>query len=108
MIAKKSICIISAFVLISCGGGGGGSTDTSETSLSNPVIPSLNETCTLYGGTTYRCELTHNGLERFYFIQENHPESSGLSSILFVLHGYGSTALRIRDYSRFNLSLIHI
>ena len=102
MIAKKSICIISTFVLISCGGGGGGSSDTSATSLSNPSTPSLNETCTLYEGTTYRCEFTHNGLERFYFIQENHPESSGLSSVLFVLHGYGSTALRIRDYSRFN------
>ena len=100
MIAKKNLCIISTFILVSCGGGG--SNDNTETSSINLDTPSLTETCTLFKDTTYRCEFTHNGLERFYFIQENHPESSGLSSILFVLHGYGSTALRIRDYSRFN------
>ena len=100
MITKKCIYLVFIFILVSCGGGG--SSDTLEISSSDPVIPSLNETCILYEDTTYRCEFTHNGLERFYFIQENHPESSGLSSVLFVLHGYGSTALRIRDYSRFN------
>lgn len=102
MTAKKSICVITTFILISCGGGGGGSSETLETSSSNTATPLLTETCTLYIDTTYRCEFIHNGLERFYFIQENHPESSGLSSVLFVLHGYGSTALRIRNYSSFN------
>ena len=104
MTAKKSICVITTFILISCGGGGGGggTIETLETSSSNTATPLLTETCSLYIDTTYRCEFTHNGLERFYFIQENHPESSGLSSVLFVLHGYGSTALRIRNYSSFN------
>ena len=102
MTAKNSICLISTFILISCGGGGGGSSETLETSSSNTATPLLTETCSLYIDTTYRCEFIHNGLERFYFIQENHPESSGLSSVLFVLHGYGSTALRIRNYSSFN------
>lgn len=97
MTAKKSICVITTFILISCGGGsgGGGTIETLETSSTNTATPLLTETCSLYIDTTYRCEFTHNGLERFYFIQENHPESSGLSSVLFVLHGYG-------------LSLIHI
>ena len=104
MTAKKSICVITIFILISCGGGGGGggTIETLETSSTNTATPLLTETCSLYIDTTYRCEFTHNGLERFYFIQENHPESSGLSSVLFVLHGYGSTALRIRNYSSFN------
>ena len=104
MTTKKSICVITTFILISCGGGGGGggTIETLETSSSNTATPLLTETCSLYIDTTYRCEFTHNGLERFYFIQENHPESSGLSSVLFVLHGYGSTALRIRNYSSFN------
>ena len=102
MTAKNSICLISTFILISCGGGGGESSETLETSSNTLATPLLTETCSLYIDTTYKCEFIHNGLDRFYFIQENHPESSGLSSVLFVLHGYGSTALRIRNYSSFN------
>ena len=75
MTAKKSICVITIFILISCGGGGGdgGTIETLETSSSNTATPLLTETCSLYIDTTYRCEFTHNGLERFYLFKKIIP-----------------------------------
>ena len=100
MIAKKSICVISIFILISCGGGGGSSSPVIvDTPI--PSSPEYTETCSLYTGTTYKCEFTHKGLERFYLIQDKHPQATGSSSVLFVLHGYGSTAANIMNYSNF-------
>lgn len=97
---KNSILFLFTISLISCGGGEG----SSSLEVEDPITSSnqqISETCSLYEGTTYKCEFTHKGLERFYFIQDKHPEATGSSSVLFVLHGYGGTAANIMNYSNF-------
>ena len=73
----------------------------------NATIPNNNqnddaETCTNYEERILKCELTHKGLDRYYYIQLAHPEAEGLSSVLFNLHGYGSNALEQMNYTNFN------
>ena len=89
-------------MITSCGGGGSSSSDEV-----NVIIPNNNqnddaETCTNYEERILKCELTHKGLDRYYYIQLAHPEAEGLSSVLFNLHGYGSNALEQMYYTNFN------
>ena len=89
------------FLITSCGGG-----SSSSSGEVNTVIPNNQnndpETCTEYQQRILKCELTHKGLDRYYYIQLAHPEAEGLSSVLFNLHGYGSNALEQMNYTNFN------
>lgn len=89
------------FLITSCGGGG-----SSSSGEVNTVIPNNQnndpETCTEYQQRILKCELTHKGLDRYYYIQLAHPEAEGLSSVLFNLHGYGSDAIEQMNYTNFN------
>jgi polyhydroxybutyrate depolymerase len=96
------LLFLSIFLITSCGGGGSSSSDEV-----NEIIPNNNqnddaETCTNYEQRILKCELTHKGLDRYYYIQLAHPEAEGLSSVLFNLHGYGSNALEQMYYTNFN------
>ena len=96
------LLFLSIFFITSCGGGGNSSSDEV-----NVIIPNNNqnddaETCTNYEQRILKCELTHKGLDRYYYIQLAHPEAEGLSSVLFNLHGYGSNALEQMYYTNFN------
>ena len=96
------LLFLSIFLITSCGGGGSSSSDEV-----NVIIPNNNqnddvETCTNYEQRILKCELTHKGLDRYYYIQLAHPEAEGLSSVLFNLHGYGSNALEQMYYTNFN------
>ena len=94
--------LISILFLVSCGGGGG-SSDTVEVNNNNDDTQNnLSEQCSNYQTRILRCSLTHKGLNRYYFIQQPHPEAEGLSSVLFNLHGYGSNALEQMAYTNFN------
>ena len=89
------------FLITSCGGG-----SSSSSGEENAVIPNNQnndpETCTEYQQRILKCELTHKGLDRYYYIQLAHPEAEGPSSVLFNLHGYGSNALEQMYYTNFN------
>jgi len=89
------------FLITSCGGG-----SSSSSGEVNTVIPNNQnnnpETCTEYQQRILKCELTHKGLDRYYYIQLAHPEAEGLSSVLFNLHGYGSDAIEQMNYTNFN------
>ena len=89
------------FLITSCGGG-----SSSSSVEENAVIPNNQnnnpETCTEYQQRILKCELTHKGLDRYYYIQLAHPEAEGLSSVLFNLHGYGSDAIEQMNYTNFN------
>ncbi|MDB2604830.1 hypothetical protein N9Z34_04140 [Gammaproteobacteria bacterium] len=89
------------FLITSCGGG-----SSSSSGEVNTVIPNNQnndpETCTEYQQRILKCELTHKGLDRYYYIQLAHPEAEGPSSVLFNLHGYGSNALEQMNYTNFN------
>jgi len=96
------LLFLAIFLITSCGGGGSSSSDEV-----NVIIPNNNqnddaETCTNYEQRILKCELTHKGLDRYYYIQLAHPEAEGLSSVLFNLHGYGSNALEQMYYTNFN------
>lgn len=96
---KKIILFSITLIISSCGGGGGGDMPERNQDIVIPSTPKYTETCSLYNENTYRCIFTHEGLERYYFIQDKHPEATGTSSVLFVLHGYGSSAINIMTYS---------
>ena len=96
------LLFLAIFLITSCGGGSSSSSDEV-----NAIIPNNNqnddaETCTNYEQRILKCELTHKGLDRYYYIQLAHPEAEGLSSVLFNLHGYGSNALEQMYYTNFN------
>ena len=90
------------FLITSCGGGGSSSSDEVNTIIPNDTNNNYAETCTDYQERILKCEFTHKGLDRYYYIQLAHPEAEGSSSLLFNLHGYNSSALEQMNYTRFN------
>ena len=90
------------FLINSCGGGGSSSSDEVTTIVPDNTNNNYSEICTDYQERILKCELTHKGLDRYYYIQLAHPEAEGLSSVLFNLHGYGSNALEQMYYTNFN------
>ena len=93
---------LSIFLITSCGGGGSSSSDEVNATIPNNNQNDDVETCTNFEERILKCELTHKGLDRYYYIQLAHPEAEGLSSVLFNLHGYGSNALEQMNYTNFN------
>ena len=96
------LLFLSIFLITSCGGGGSSSSDEANVTTPNNNQNDDTETCTNYEERILKCELTHKGLDRYYYIQLAHPEAEGLSSVLFNLHGYGSNALEQMYYTNFN------
>ena len=96
------LLFLSIFLITSCGGGGSSSSDEVSVTIPNNNQNDDAETCTNYEERILKCELTHKGLDRYYYIQLAHPEAEGLSSVLFNLHGYGSNALEQMYYTNFN------
>ena len=96
------LLFLSIFLITSCGGGGSSSSDEVNVTIPNNNQNDDAETCTNYEERILKCELTHKGLDRYYYIQLAHPEAEGLSSVLFNLHGYGSNALEQMNYTNFN------
>ena len=96
------LLFLSIFLITSCGGGGSSSSDEVNVSIPNNNQNDDAETCTNFEERILKCEFTHKGLDRYYYIQLAHPEAEGLSSVLFNLHGYGSNALEQMYYTNFN------
>ena len=96
------LLFLSIFLITSCGGGGSSSSNEVNVNIPNNNQNDDAETCTNYEERILKCELTHKGLDRYYYIQLAHPEAEGLSSVLFNLHGYGSNALEQMNYTNFN------
>ena len=96
------LLFLSIFLITSCGGGGSSSSDEVNATIANNNQNDDAEKCTNYEERILKCELTHKGLDRYYYIQLAHPEAEGLSSVLFNLHGYGSNALEQMYYTNFN------
>ena len=92
------------FFLSSCGGGSS-SSDEFIIEESSQDILNTDEQCKSFNDSayerTYKCEFKHKGIDRYYYIQLNHPEAVGQSSVLFNLHGYGSNALEQMQYGDF-------
>ena len=96
------LLFLSIFLITSCGGGGSSSSDEVSVSIPNNNQNDNAETCTNFEERILKCEFTHKGLDRYYYIQLAHPEAEGSSSVLFNLHGYGSNALEQMYYTNFN------
>ena len=96
------LLFLSIFLITSCGGGGSSSSDEVNVSIPNNSQNDDAETCTNFEERILKCEFTHKGLDRYYYIQLAHPEAEGSSSVLFNLHGYGSNALEQMYYTNFN------
>ena len=96
------LLFLSIFLITSCGGGDSSSSDEVNVSIPNNNQNDDAETCTNFEERILKCEFTHKGLDRYYYIQLAHPEAEGSSSVLFNLHGYGSNALEQMYYTNFN------
>ena len=96
------LLFLSIFLITSCGGGGSSSSDEVNVSIPSNNQNDDAETCTNFEERILKCEFTHKGLDRYYYIQLAHPEAEGSSSVLFNLHGYGSNALEQMYYTNFN------
>ena len=92
----------SLFIIIfisACGGGGGSSSSLAP--VPDTQSPS-DLACASYQTNTRKCSFTHNGVFREYYVYT--PSSYSPSSnapLLFVFHGYGSSATNILYYSDF-------
>tara|TARA_B110000090_G_scaffold205558_1_gene253474 strand:- start:982 stop:1926 length:945 start_codon:yes stop_codon:yes gene_type:complete len=97
---SKTLKIITTIIFIySCGGGGGGS---SVAPIAPPTNTPSDLTCSDYQTNTQKCSFTHNSILREYYLytpSSNTPSSN--APLMFVLHGYGSSATNIMYYSEF-------
>ena len=93
--------LVSIFILASCSGGGGGGS-TSNNAPETPIQNPYNLTCSSYQSNTQKCSFTHNNIIREYYIYipSSYTPSSN-APLMFVLHGYGSSATDIMFYSSF-------
>jgi len=98
-ILNLQFIFLTTIFLSGCGGGGGSSLNNApEPPIQNPY----NLTCSSYQSNTQKCNLTHNNIIREYYIYipSSYTPSSN-ASLMFVLHGYGSSATNIMFYSSF-------
>ena len=93
----SALCVV--IFLSSCGGGGGSSSPIAPPPVTqNPS----GLACASYQTNTRKCSFTHNGVLREYYVYT--PSSYTPSSnapLLFIFHGYGSSATNILFYSDF-------
>ena len=98
-IPNLKFIFLTTIFLSGCGGGGG---STSNNVPEPPIQNPYNLTCSSYQSNTQKCNLTHNNIIREYYIYipSSYTPSSN-ASLMFVLHGYGSSATNIMFYSSF-------
>lgn len=97
----KNYLILFIF-LVSCSGGGGSANSLeNELNSDNENSNSNMEKCVEEQNRMFRCDFVHKGLNRYYFIHLAHPDAQEPSSIIFNLHGYGSTAIEQMNYTNF-------
>ena len=107
---KNLFLIFLLFIVSSCGGGGGDSSPTNNinnilsnaTTESGTSAPISGESCSLYQTNIHRCNLIHDGINRYYFsyVPPNLDTTKSIP-LLFALHGYGSYASRHLDYTNY-------
>ena len=93
----SALCVV--IFLSSCGGGGGSSSPIA----SPPVTQNPSGlACASYQTNTRKCSFTHNGVLREYYVytRSSYTPSSN-APLLFIFHGYGSSATNILFYSDF-------
>ena len=98
-IPNLKFIFLTTILLSGCGGGGGSTSNNApETPIQNPY----NLTCSSYQSNTQKCSFTHNNIIREYYIYipSSYTPSSN-APLMFVLHGYGSSATNIMFYSSF-------
>ena len=98
------ILFLLLFFIVSCGGGGSSDSSLENSSSSNPTVTSISENCeiTTWNNKLQRCDLMHEGLERYYFIYvPNNLNNEKSIPLLFALHGYGSTARNHFSYTNY-------
>lgn len=96
---KYTFFAMLAVVLISaCGGGGSSSSSEVAPEIQNPT----DLACRSFQTNTQKCSFTHNGLLREYYlyVPSSYTPSSN-APLLFIFHGYGSSATNIFYYSNF-------
>ena len=95
---KIYLALCAVIFLSSCGGGGSSASIVPEPDIQNP----LDLACASYQTNTRKCSFTHNGVLREYYVftPSSYTPSSN-SPLLFVFHGYGSSATNILYYSNF-------
>jgi polyhydroxybutyrate depolymerase len=91
--------LILLLLLTSCGGGS--SNNIANTNIQDNPENNYGEKCLEVQNRVLKCEFNHGNLLRHYYIHLPHPEAEGLSSVLFNLHGYGSSALVQMQYGDF-------
>ena len=98
-IPNLKFIFLTTIFLSGCGGGGG---STSNNAPEPPIQNPYNLTCSSYQSNTQKCSFTHNNIIREYYIYipSSYTPSSN-ASLMFVLHGYGSSATNIMFYSSF-------
>ena len=92
------------FMISSCGGGGSSSVNPNDPNPPAPIIDSISEVCefTSWNNKLRRCDLTHDNLDRYYFIYvPDNLDNEKSIPILFALHGYGSTARNHFSYTNY-------
>ena len=100
----KIIFCLLLLIISSCGGGCSSSETSNDPNPSPPVIDSISEECefTFWNNKLRRCDLKHDGLDRYYFIYiSDNLDSEKSIPILFALHGYGSSARNHFSYTNY-------
>ena len=98
-IKKTYLALCGVILLSSCGGGG----SSSEPIAPPPDIQNPSDlACASYQTNTRKCSFTHNGVLREYYVYtpSTYTPSSN-APLLFIFHGYGSSATNILYYSNF-------
>ena len=93
---KSAYLITIIFLISSCGN----EIATSSNAGNNNTSTSIEETCISYGKNTQRCNLIHDGLDRYYLIYRPTFIANNNVPILFALHGYGSSAAFHKSYTQ--------
>ena len=62
----------------------------------------LEEHARIYQERILKCEFTHKGLDRYYYIQLAHPEAEGQSSVFLIFMVMVAMLLEQMNYTNFN------
>ena len=101
---QRNILFLLLFFIVCCGGGGSSDSSPNDSNNSNPIVTSISESCeiTSWNNKLRRCDLTHDGLQRYYFIYvPDNLNNEKSIPLLFALHGYGSTARNHFSYTNY-------
>ena len=100
---QRNILFLLLFFIVSCGGGGSSDSSPNDSNNSNPIVTSISESCeiTSWNNKLRRCDLTHDGLQRYYFIYVPDNLNNEKAFRCFLRCGYGSTARNHFSYTNY-------